>query len=53
MLSSAVCSSLLMLREYVPLKQGLRHELLLSERQFVILREYVPLKQGLRLSVTS
>ena len=37
------------LREYVPLKQGLRHAV-----QFVMwkrrprLREYVPLKQGLR-----
>ena len=35
------------LREYVPLKQGLRH-LFVSHLDPPLLREYVPLKQGLR-----
>ena len=38
-----------LLREYVPLKQGLRRlPLTLTEHEHR-LREYVPLKQGLRL----
>ena len=39
----------MILREHIPLKQGLR--LLLSEMQLadIPLREHIPLKQGLRL----
>ena len=37
------------LREYVPLKQGLRLALLKRNLLHDELREYVPLKQGLRL----
>ena len=37
------------LREYLPLKQGLRPALSGSMHDASILREYLPLKQGLRL----
>ena len=36
------------LREYVPLKQGLRLCAVKALAIFIELREYVPLKQGLR-----
>ena len=38
------------LREYVPLKQGLRLQEDQQIKPKTVLREYVPLKQGLRLS---
>ena len=41
---------LLLLREYVPLKQGLRLCSLFPRTSNQQLREYVPLKQGLRLA---
>ena len=40
--------SLLYLREYLPLKQGLRLIINFYHIIFCILREYLPLKQGLR-----
>ena len=36
------------LKEYVPLKQGLRQWGYISQRFMQCLKEYVPLKQGLR-----
>ena len=41
-------SNLSALREYVPLKQGLRHTFFEVMPAAFWLREYVPLKQGLR-----
>ena len=41
------------LREYVPLKQGLRQEFPILNNNAPWLREYVPLKQGLRLIIIS
>ena len=38
------------LREYLPLKQGLRHIFSSTNITFMFLREYLPLKQGLRLT---
>ena len=41
------------LREYLPLKQGLRHKITSVDKKFtcIALREYLPLKQGLRQQV--
>ena len=38
------------LREYLPLKQGLRLKLSVLNSKLKVLREYLPLKQGLRQS---
>ena len=38
-----------MVREHVPLKQGLKHNKCLRRSDVKIVREHVPLKQGLKL----
>ena len=37
------------LKEYIPIKQGLRHFHLVFQRLQLLLKEYIPIKQGLRL----
>ena len=42
---------MLMVREYLPLEQGLRHNITFRVAPCKTVREYLPLEQGLRLNI--